>query len=177
MLTDTHMFASMKLLNKAFPQLSVCQDPLLSQSTGFNPAEKEQFVQILHVGGNHWITVSWDGFEVTIYDSLSDSLHRRMKRRPNFALPSEVELMVAQLVHPRSQGDEIPVVVPKVQQQTDGVSCGLFAVASAVEAAMGSDLAQARYVKQMFHFHYQLTPMITKNIFMSGVVPLIADGT
>ena len=125
MLTDTHMFASMKLLNKAFPQLSVSQDPLLSQST-----EKKQFVQILHVGGNHWITVSWDGFEGTIYDSLSDSLHRRMKRRPNFALPSEVELMVAQRVHPRSQGDEIPVVVPKVQQQTDGVSCGLLVASS-----------------------------------------------
>ncbi|XP_078702586.1 uncharacterized protein LOC144928228 [Branchiostoma floridae x Branchiostoma belcheri] len=76
-----------------------------------------------------------------------------MKRNENFSLPHELELTISQLVHDRSPTGTISVVVPKTEQQTDGISCGLFAVAFAWEAAAGADVEQIRFDQRKMRAH------------------------
>lgn len=60
------------------------QDPLLGQNLSFKASEGE-LVQVLHSGGNHWLTVSTVGVKATnvirIYDSLGTSLPSQTRRQ------------------------------------------------------------------------------------------------
>ena len=60
------------------------QDPVLGQNFSFKASEGE-IVQVLHSGGNHWLTVSTVGVKATnvirIYDSLGTSLPSQTRRQ------------------------------------------------------------------------------------------------
>ncbi len=63
------------------------QNPILGQNLSFKIVSG-QAVQILHTGGNHWITIGTNGNEVRVYDSL------RSKR-----LPFDTKEQIASLLH------------------------------------------------------------------------------
>ena len=67
---------SATLLAKQFPFIQGLQDPLKKDLGGFDMMS-QQFVQVMHVMGNHWITVSnlasTMANEVCVYDSLYSS--------------------------------------------------------------------------------------------------------
>ena len=65
-LTDVHITAAQKLIQKQFPHLDGLQSPLLSQGDRFLPMVDG--VQIHHIG-NHWVTSSSIGGKITVYDS------------------------------------------------------------------------------------------------------------
>lgn len=73
-LTDKIIHATQLLLKNDSTLLPVgsLQDPILGQTLAFDIASEES-VQILHSGGNHWVTISTVGTKhpnVYVYDSL-----------------------------------------------------------------------------------------------------------
>lgn len=59
-LTDTVINAGLMLMKKAFPHILGLQETSLGETLSF-AVSKANFVQILNVGRNHWITVSSSG--------------------------------------------------------------------------------------------------------------------
>ena len=57
MLNDTHIDAANQMFRKQFPDVRGLQSPLLGQSLSFAVTEPP-FVQVLHVDGLHWVTVT-----------------------------------------------------------------------------------------------------------------------
>ena len=71
-LNDKLITAFQKLLKQQFPHLSGLQDVSLGQTLSFE-IEAAEFVQVLHTGCGHWVTVSTIACapgEVDIFDSL-----------------------------------------------------------------------------------------------------------
>ena len=59
------------------------QNTLLGCTLSFNVI-KNEFVQVLHSGGNHWLTVSTIGCKpsvVKVYDSLFPNFPRKQRSR------------------------------------------------------------------------------------------------
>ncbi len=57
-LTDKHINAASVLIKEEFPKQLGLQDTLLLQHFDQYESEDSQFVQIVHVNGNHWLCVS-----------------------------------------------------------------------------------------------------------------------
>ena len=91
-LNDCHIHASQQLikLDPDLQHIRGLQDPIYGQSVHFDVVH-EEMVQILHSGGNHWITVSTIGSTspstVRVYDSLGK------------ALPLDTKKQVAAILH------------------------------------------------------------------------------
>ena len=70
MLTDRHISAANEMLLRQFPDVRGLQSIFLGQTLSFKEISPP-FVQILHVGGNHWMTViAVDDGPVKVYDSM-----------------------------------------------------------------------------------------------------------
>ena len=90
--------------------------------------QKGEFVQILNLQGNHWITVSNVGCQpghINMYDSLHMKLSKDLKK-----------LIADLLQHP---GRTITVTHCNVQWQSGGSDCGVFAIAFATSICAGQD--------------------------------------
>ncbi len=77
-LDDDIIRASQNLLKEQFPLVGGLQAPALAEKNAMEPQSGE-FVQILCVGQNHWITVSTIGCPqglVRVYDSLHGNFHQ-----------------------------------------------------------------------------------------------------
>ena len=71
-LTDSIISAGQKLLKDSFSHMGGLKPTTLGHTMGFSTATGE-FVQILHVLNNHWLTVSNMGCpkgHVNVYDSI-----------------------------------------------------------------------------------------------------------
>ena len=72
------------------PHIGSLQFPLLANTMGLEPQGGE-FIQILNINGNHWITISSIGCEpghINVYDSLHTN-----------RLPADTKKVVADLLH------------------------------------------------------------------------------
>ena len=111
------------------------QEPILGQKMFFAVAAGD-FVQILHDGNLHWITVSNIHCEsnrdtVDVYDSLYSTI------------PMNIKMQIASLM--MSKSGNIVIRNRSFQHQTGGVDCGLFAIASATTLCNGEDPARHKY--------------------------------
>lgn len=114
-----------------------------------------------NVGGCHWIAFKWDRTglgKVTVMDSYSpvDFLEYPWKSRPAYigdALNRFREL--GNLPEPER------VAMIKVPRQTDGVSCGLYALLNIRKLALGIDYQSARVPD---YRRYLLAEIITQRI-------------
>ena len=71
-LTDDHMLLVNSILKREYPEVDGLQDTVLQQNCSWKVPINE-FVQLLHVEGNHWISISNIGEKencVNLYDSL-----------------------------------------------------------------------------------------------------------
>jgi len=154
-LHDIPVNAAMMLLRNQCPEVRGLQSPLLSWLTGpdsFAPQRDtlRLVVQTHHTGAGHWVTStrSADGDCVLVYDSLlgADDSARR------------------QLVLTRGLTDQLCriyccstssllVLYADMQQQTNSVDCGLFAVAAATELCFGTDPCTRFYVPSLMRQH------------------------
>ncbi|XP_065680304.1 uncharacterized protein LOC124806293 [Hydra vulgaris] len=120
MLSDTVIHSVQNMISG----VSGLQDPVLGQNLSFH-AIKESFVQVLHNGDAHWLTVStfWcsDG-EVCLLDSM---FHGKVK---NHVIRQICAIM-------QCTKDILTVRVLPVQQQANSIDCGLFALAFAKHIA------------------------------------------
>ena len=117
-LWGTHLSAVQLLLKAQFPHLKGLEDTALVLRTGntISPAS----LQILHVNGNHWLTISTldsnsSGYDATVYDSL------------NFSLSKETKALLAKLL--KTPKKRLMVRFGNTNKQAEFDDCGLFAAA------------------------------------------------
>ena len=119
------------LLKKKFPTIGGLNDVSLQHTLCFVPEDMDKpFVQILNTSGQHWICVTnrmcQDRNTVRIYDSL---------RTGDIAISTKE--CIAALINCQTQ--YIYLLYPDVEQQKDGSSCGLYALAFAYSLCNGED--------------------------------------
>ena len=81
--------AGQMLIKESYPQVYGFKDASLGQTLGFDVLT-EEFVQVLHTGRGHWVTISTIGCsiaEVDIFDSMppaiSSSLQNQIGKHPS----------------------------------------------------------------------------------------------
>ena len=113
------------------------QNTLLGCTLSFDVI-KNEFVQVLHSGGNHWLTVSTIGCKpsvVKVYDSLFSELPTQTK-----------EQICALLV---SNESAIELIYVNAKKQANGCDCGLLALAFAAALCAGQDPNNLLFEKSM----------------------------
>ena len=146
--------AGQSWLRKRFLKVCGLQDTLMSKTLSFVHIEGE-FVQILHCSNNHWIyvtTIACKPNVVKIYDSMQTG-----------DAPMEVKESVATIM--KSQNGHILFQFAEVEQQTDGSSCGLFALAFAFEICDGKYPSLREYTPDNFRSHFHTFDATRNYIF------------
>ena len=101
-----------------------------------------EFVQILNLGGNHWITISTVGC-MPAHVQVFDSMHME--------LTSSVKKTIADLL--QTTREHILVEHMDIQFQSGGSDCGLFAIASATALCHGQNPVHFRYEQSSMRKH------------------------
>ncbi|XP_047131204.1 uncharacterized protein LOC124810404 [Hydra vulgaris] len=116
MLTDNIINAAQKMLLQQYPNTKGLQDPILGQNLSFAILKNEEFVQVLHDGCAHWFVISTVRCEpghVFVMDShFTGKLSHATMRQ------------ICSIIH--CQLDKIKVTILPVQQQTNGIDCGIY---------------------------------------------------
>ena len=129
-LNDNHMLAVNRIFKEDYPNVDGLQDTVLQQNYSWEQPTS-QYVQFLHVNGNHWITISninVSGLStpqsaVFVYDSMHGKLS------------DETKMLISKF----HQGKKLYIYVMNVQQQTNSSDCGPFAIAFAKSILSGQD--------------------------------------
>ena len=132
-LTDKEINASQNLLRKQHPWCNGFQDTCLSTCNQFQ-VQSNEFVQIYNANQNHWVLLSTVGCskdEINVYDSLYRFLHY------------DTMVTISNLL--QTENGTITVHLPEVQKQTNGSSCGLYAIAFATTLLNGQNPSLTRY--------------------------------
>ena len=140
-LTDSIINATQNLLKKKYATISGLQNTLLGQTLGFK-IMKEEFVQVLHTGGNHWITVATIGCppsSIRVYDSL------------NTELPFQTKEQICAILH--SYKPFIDVEHINVQDQMNAFDCGVFALAFVTALCAGQNPENLFFTRKLLRPH------------------------
>ena len=139
-LTTRHINSALALVRKNFPEIGGLFNVHHATSTGTYPVPKEKsWIQIIHTGKCHWV-LAVSGFpvcrnhNVAVYDSLG------------FERSSEEETVKA--ISSLLGYTDYSLYAPSCQKQADKSSCGVFALAFAVEVALGADPSTIVFVKE-----------------------------
>jgi hypothetical protein len=139
-LTDCEIFWALFLLKNQYGHVGGLEDTVV-MATGLsqNLAIEALNVYILHIRGNHWVTVclgdAWDG--IWVYDSLAcghvaEDIKEQMKHVTN----------------------EDHFCLAPTQQQTNTQECGLFAIAFAVDLVEGFNPCGIQYDESYMRDHF-----------------------
>ena len=149
-LTDVHIIAAQKLIQKQFPHLDGLQSPLLSQGDQFL-AMVDEGVQIHHIG-NHWVTSTSIGGNITVYDSY-------YSYKLSTPLCHQLALLYKLLVITEEDDERVDphllVDVPNIKQQHGTTDCGAFAIAYAYHASLGDDLSTIMFDQKKMRQHLE----------------------
>ena len=106
---------------------------------------QENFVQILHVFENHWITIYGlkELKEIRVYDSLN---YTKDKKYPKKTIKSFAKMI-------NSTSSQFKVNVMSVQQQPNAIDCGLFAIAFATDLLYGNSPSNVSYEHEKMRQH------------------------
>ena len=149
-LTDEHIGLAQELLEKDYPQISGFQCTLLSQNDGFVPVKSDSdALQFHHTNGNHWVLSTTIGGEVTVVDS-------NWQGHMNSSLTHQLaQIYRAHIDSQEDDGDVtfLSVHIPRVQQQSGGSDCGLFAIAFAVHILGGNNIEDIEFNQGKMRSH------------------------
>lgn len=144
-LTADHIYAGQCLLKKLYPlqeglnDTSYLSDKLVWRSQPVN------FVQVIHVGRNHWACLSnkyCDSLnEVELFDSQHNS------RDPDSSVIPQVCAIL------NSLEKNVVIKIVDVQQQRGSTECGLFALAFASDLCANGDPFTRVYSESQFWSH------------------------
>ena len=126
---DVIINASQNLLRQQHPEIGSLQPPVLATQLSMEP-QRGEFVQIVNIGRNHWVTLSTVGCKpghINVYDSL------------HMDLSSAVKELIADLM--QWKGKDITINYCDVQWQVGGNDCGIFAIAFATAICNGLEPA------------------------------------
>ena len=119
MISDVAIDVAQKMMEKQPPRLKGLQDPILGQTMSFRHFQSQPFGQILHDGVAHWVVISTlncKSGEIMLMNSL-------FKGRVSVHIKKQICFIT------NSKEREIKIKVAGVQQQTNGIDCGLYAIA------------------------------------------------
>ena len=132
-INDNIIYAAQQLLKKSALGLEGLQSSQCGQKFTFKVVGlQSKYLQVLHVGGNHWIAISNIDLNrgkgvsdrVFIYDSL---------QLKNIAL--ETKQQICALMPPSTKYIRLDVM--NTMRQPNTYDCGLFAIANITEMALG----------------------------------------
>ncbi|XP_065650019.1 uncharacterized protein LOC136078332 isoform X1 [Hydra vulgaris] len=142
------------------------QDPIKGQVLSFHIYTSTPFVQILHDGNLHWICVTTYDCkpgEIYIFDSLfHGSVSMQTKRQ------------ICAILH--CQQKNLVLKVLPVQQQTNGVDCGIYAVAWARQILETKGVPSTNMMFEQSEMRSHLLKCISNNrmdIFPATAKPLL----
>lgn len=143
-LNDNIIYVAQQLMKMSVPDGSTIgglQSPQCGRVCGFKPAKtREKWIQLFHVNGDHWITVSnidvgQDAARsdvVYVYDSLL---------QPGMSL--NTKKMICSLARPVCKTVTFDII--NVMSQPNTWDCGVFALANATELLYGYDPARCHW--------------------------------
>ena len=141
MLSDLTINCAQLILHRQFPLKEGFEDTECGLHKTFT-VRKNAFIQILFSHG-HWVTVAAeDEKEVHIFDSLS---------RPKGICRETILRQICNLR--QSNSSNIRVFTKPVQQQTNGIECGLYSIAFAVELAHGYSPVKSNFNQSKMREH------------------------
>ena len=117
--------AAQKLIKEAFPEAQGLQDTMSLQTTS---QQLGQFVQVMHINNNHWITISTLNClpgTMQVFDSLGGRVTMGTK------------VQIATII--QCPLPELTFEVKDTEKQANGSDCGLFAIAVAFELCAGNN--------------------------------------
>ena len=127
---------------------------------------KEQFIQVLHTGRGHWLTISNIGCatdEVDVFDSMPPAVNASLKNQIASLLTSKGKNIVLRYM----SHDLFSVFMANLyimlfradrqcQQQHESSDCGLFALAFASVLASGSHPSGYRFQQKLLRHHLHM---------------------
>ena len=143
MLTDKHIQMAQELLHRQFPHIEGLMSPSISTVQQF-PVMRQEFVQVLHTGGLHWVTVSTIGCKGNNKVNLYDSLYH--------GISPQTEEQIASLLFV-DNAEHIEVSIPPVVQQTNGTDCGVYAIAFATALCNNLDPTSLKFNRRAIRDH------------------------
>ena len=153
-ITDTIVNAAQELLKQQCPFVSGFQKVTCGFTMNFD-IETGEFIQILHTGQGHWMTVTTIGTkhpEVLVFDSLYA------------CAPTLAKAQIASLL--ATQHPVITLKFVDVQMQSGTYDCGLFAIAHATALALGEQPGNYLYDQPKMRKHlYKSFQMKTMTLF------------
>ena len=125
-LSDEHIDHAQAMLAKQYPGIGGLQAVCVFEPEGCQRVgtPEQNFIQVVNVSGNHWVTVSNVGCPkdtVAIYDSLYDDVSAMGKEK--------FLSQIAYMLMPTSKC--MTLLWADMQKQTGTSDCGLFAIAAA----------------------------------------------
>ena len=145
-LDDKLVDASQKILAKQFENKFVgsgFQDAAVGLCGNFT-IETGEFIQIIHGGSNHWLTISTIGTkhpEVLLYDSLHTNVAEDVKMQISSILCTKEKSIILKFVN--------------IVKQAGVNDCGLFAIAYATALCLGKSPGKYRFKQELFRKHLQ----------------------
>ena len=146
-LSDQHIDHAQWLLSKQFPDANGLHSVLAfaSKPPRVQTGDKG-FVQILHVGGNHWVTATNIGCQENKI-KVFDSLHQKLSKKEKQKLHSCLAVLL------NTSSSTIVTEWPSMQRQRGESDCGLFAVAVAISLLNGEDPGSKSYDQSVMRSH------------------------
>ncbi len=145
-LTDKHINAASVLIKEEFPKQHGLQDTLLLQRFDQYESDDSQFVQIIHINGNHWLCVSnkfCPAGTVDVYDcSPGTGSSPSLKRQIAVVLKCKYSDFTVRLVD--------------VQRQIGYADCGLFSIAFAYALCYDLDPHGIQFNQSAMRAHFDL---------------------
>ena len=145
-LVDRHINVASVLMKEEFPNQQGLQNTLFLQHFDQYGSGISQFVQIIHVNGNHWLCVS-NKFSpegtVDVYDCS-----------PGNGISPSFQHQVAVILNCQSSNFTIRQV--EVQRQIGNADCGLFFIAFAFSLCCGLDPHNIHFNQSSMRAHFDL---------------------
>ncbi len=120
-LNDRIIYSAQILLKNQFPFCGGFQNTILGCLLNFE-VETSEFIQVLHNGNGHWLTISMIGkdktSEICVYDSVYLSINCHVKEQIAALFQTSQKL--------------IKVKIMDMQIQCGSSDCGVFAIATAI---------------------------------------------
>ena len=139
-LNDSIIDAAQKLLkiaNTAIPGLQ------MNYRTHSFDIQTGEFVQVLHNGNDHWVTISTIGVESSAVVKVYDSLYSYASE--------ELKMHIASILH--SELSVIQLQFPQVQRQSGSSDCGLFALAFATSVVFNVKPEECFFEQKLMRSH------------------------
>ena len=119
------------------------------KATPLRSKKVTDFVQVLHVGGNHWVTVTniWcQENRIKVFDSLRQKCSKKEKQK----LCSSLAVLL------NTSSSNMVIEWPSIQRQRGESDCGLFAVAVATSLVCREDPGSMNYNQSVMREHLAL---------------------